>query len=90
MNIIRINGRKSETREDFYRYLKHKLDLPAYCGSNLDALADCLPEACQGRELILTNAKELKENLGDYADGIITVFTETAADSGCFTFAAEE
>ena len=33
-----------DEKEKAHRYLKEKLELPDYCGSNLDALYDCLTE----------------------------------------------
>lgn len=33
-----------DEKEQAHRYLKEKLGLPDYCGSNLDALYDCLTE----------------------------------------------
>ena len=33
-----------DEKEKAHRYLKEKLGLPDYCGSNLDALYDCLTE----------------------------------------------
>lgn len=90
MDIIKINGSKSHTKEEFYIYLKHKLDLPAYCGNNLDALADCVPETCHGKTLILTHPDALKANLGEYGERMIAVFSAVAAKSGAFTFEIEE
>ena len=44
MKIIVLDGRKMTDRETVHTYLKRKLELPEYYGSNLDALYDCLTE----------------------------------------------
>lgn len=33
-----------DEKEKAHRYLKEKLELPDYCGGNLDALYDCLTD----------------------------------------------
>ena len=44
-------------RDGVYAYLKDMLELPDYCGSNLDALYDCLT-ALPETELLLTHVPE--------------------------------
>ena len=58
-------------------YLMEALDLPDYCGKNLDALYDCLTEIeC---EIELVNAGEVDED-------IIETFKDAAAENEFLTF----
>jgi len=90
MELILLNGRKMEDRESAHRYLKSALRLPAYYGNNLDALADCLSEFGKDIYVILYNAGNLKENLGEYGDKLLDVFREASGEENAFRFFSEE
>ena len=40
--VARVDGRKTQTLDKFYKKIAKKLHFPDYFSSNLDALADCL------------------------------------------------
>ena len=76
-----INGKRVTDRESLFRLLREKLNLPAACGNNLDALHDVLTEPGKERILIVKNEALLRAALGDYADRFLQML-EAAAESG--------
>ena len=88
MNIIILDGRQMTDRKTAHVYLKETLGLPRHYGHNLDALFDCLTEL-SGVQVILTYLQEMSENLGNYADMLLAVFTEAAEENPAFLFLPE-
>ena len=82
MEYIILDGADYLERSDFYGDIRTKMNFPEYFGNNLDALHDCLCERGTPTSLILLNQKELKEHLGNYAEGIRTVLRESAEENG--------
>lgn len=78
MDYIVLDGADYRKKADFFADIKEKMQFPDYFGNNLDALADCLSERGNDTTLILLNDRELQENLGEYAGGILQVFTDCA------------
>lgn len=76
MRSIILNGKRMISREVSHAYLKRKLDLPSYCGRNLDALYDVLTENNEWTTITLINKKVMKEKLGPYGENIIQVFKD--------------
>ena len=75
------NGKLVTDRESLHALLRKKLNLPADCGANLDAVYDILTDP--GRDRIITVKHEalLRERLGDYAERLLRML-EDAAQSG--------
>ncbi len=78
---IYLNGRYMRTKEGTHAYLKRRLHFPDYYGANLDALYDLLTTWVWG-DIVLKNADTVREQLGDYAESLISVFNE-AAENCC-------
>ena len=76
-----INAKRITDKASLHALLGQKLNLPADCGKNLDAVFDLLTEP--GRDRIITVKHEalLRERLGDYADRFLQML-EDAAQSG--------
>lgn len=77
MKRITLNARKMTTRENAHEYLAKKCDFPDYYGRNLDATYDCLTDMAD-TEIIIKHAETLTENLGDYGNTLLSVFTDAA------------
>ena len=76
-----INGKRVTDRESLFRLLREKLNLPADCGNNLDAVYDVLTEPGKARIVILKNEALLRAALGDYAERLLRML-EDAEQSG--------
>jgi len=93
MKRIEIDAAKLEERESAHAYLKELLSLPAWYGSNLDALYDCLGDM---RETLLV--VKGAEKAGETAKRFLRVFEDAAeenrhlklkrAGSGCYQLIA--
>ncbi len=68
MTII-LNAAYLGERHEAHEYLKKMFDFPAYCGHNLDALADCLGERKRVRVVFCGT-----EEAGDYFKRLLPVF----------------
>ena len=51
------------------------------CGKNLDALHDVLTDITADTELVLVNTAALKLALGDYAEKLFRMLTDTVAEN---------
>ena len=76
-----INGKWVTDRDSLHALLRKKLNLPADCGANLDAVYDLLTTPGKDRVLILKHEDLLTERLGDYARRFLQML-EDAAGSG--------
>ena len=76
-----INGKRVTDRDSLHALLRTKLNLPADCGKNLDAVYDVLTEPGKDRVIPLKHEALLKERLGDYADRFLGML-EDASQSG--------
>ena len=76
-----INGARVTDKDSLHALLRQKLNLPADCGANLDAVYDLLTEP--GKERIITIKQEalLRERLGAYAERLLHMLDD-AAKSG--------
>ena len=82
MKII-LNGSSIRSRAELYDALEALLDAPAWFGRNLDAVHDLLlHEILPGGTLTveIADAGALRENLGRYAEGLIRMLTDVAAE----------
>lgn len=85
MRSVELDGRRMDSRSIAWAYLKEALGLPAYFGSNLDALADCLGEM-RDVSITLTYPHAMRNNLREYGDKIIRVFETEAQNRKDFFF----
>lgn len=76
-----INGKRVTDRESLHALLGSKLNLPADCGKNLDAVYDILTEPDKDRIITIKHEALLRERLGDYAERFLRML-EDAAESG--------
>ena len=76
-----INGKRVTDRESLYTLLQMKLNLPADCGTNLDAVYDLLTDPGKDRIIIVKHEELLRARLGDYAERLLRML-EDAAKSG--------
>ena len=76
-----INAKRVADRDSLHALLREKLNLPADCGSNLDAVYDLLTEPGKDRIITLRHPELLRERLGDYAERFLRMLND-AAESG--------
>lgn len=76
-----INGKRVTDRESLHALLREKLNLPADCGANLDAVYDLLTEPGKDRIITVKHEDLLRERLGDYAERLLRMLDD-AAKSG--------
>lgn len=76
-----INGKRVTDRDSLHALLRKKLNLPADCGSNLDAVYDLLTEPGKDRIITIKHEDLLRERLGDYAERFLRMLSD-AAESG--------
>lgn len=89
MDMIILDGAMMTDKKEAHGYLADMLRLPAYYGANLDALADCLSELNEQTCIILKNKDKLKENLGDYADMLLSMLHELSEEPYSFVLLVE-
>ncbi len=66
MKRYELDGRLCRDRGDFCRRLIALLNLPDYCGRNLDALYDALTSLPEATELTISHFSGLEARLGDW------------------------
>ena len=76
-----INGKRVTDKASLFALLAQKLNLPADCGKNLDAVFDVLTDPGKDRIITLKHEDLLRERLGDYADRFLQML-EDAGQSG--------
>ena len=76
-----INGKWVTDKASLHGLLAKKLNLPADCGKNLDAVYDVLTEPGKDRIITVKNRALLQERLGDYAERLFRML-EDAAEGG--------
>lgn len=82
MTIV-LDGALMTERAAAHEYLAKKLNFPGYYGKNLDALYDLLTENSRPLCLVLYRTNVMREALNGYADSLINVLKEAAADNTC-------
>jgi ribonuclease inhibitor len=81
MKRIILNGKRMITREVAHAYLKRKFCFPDYYGRNLDALWDLLSTTGNDTEIVIVNASEIIEHLGQYGQSLLRVFDDLGEEA---------
>ena len=63
---VRLDGRQISDKKQLHDQLSMELGFPAWYGSNLDALYDCLTDIHEDTLLVVSHCGQLMEQLGDY------------------------
>ncbi len=77
MKKITLNAKKMKTREKAHEYMARKCGFPDYYGKNLNATYDCLTSMAD-TEITIKHAELLTENLEDYGEQLLCVFSDAA------------
>ncbi len=86
--MVIIDGNEIYDIADFHRKIKAAFSFPEWYGGNLDALADCLTELPAGSLLVIRNAEQLWETLGEYGIRVRRVLADVE-EEGRFTYYCE-
>ncbi|MBQ4578568.1 MAG: DIP1984 family protein [Clostridia bacterium] len=84
MRKLTLDCSQIGSKAGLHLQLTELLDLPAYYGNNLDALADCISEIHQETCLVLEHPEALQESLGDYADRLFRLLEHCASENPFF------
>ena len=76
-----IDGEGICDREMLHEVLARELGLPPWYGRNLDALHDCLTGPREDTEIRILHPDALRQALGGYADALLAVLRDAAAES---------
>ena len=76
MKTVRLDCRNMITKREAHEYIAKTLGFPDYYGKNLDALYDCLTEFCRDTLIVIRFSSCLKEQLGEYGENLLGIFTE--------------
>ncbi len=76
MKYVTLYCNEVHTKADLYDVIKPLLELPGWCGNNLDALHDALSEA--GCTLFLKNSAALGELPDGYGRKLLEMLTNSA------------
>ena len=81
MNIIILDGAVM-TKRKAYSHIAKEFRLPDYFGKNLDALYDMVMDNYVNEDtiIILMNYQKMKKNLNEYADKIVSVFSDAVEE----------
>ena len=81
MEIV-LDAKRFKGRSRAHAYLKEALRLPDYYGKNLDALYDCLGDIGEETVIVVPEAIQNKEYLGEYGNTMLRVFKDAAEENG--------
>ena len=77
MEIV-LDAKRFKGRSRAHAYLKEVLRLPDHYGKNLDALYDCLGDIGEETVIVVPEAIQKKEYLGEYGKTMLRVFKDAA------------
>lgn len=82
MRTIVLDGSLMSTREEAHGYLSRRLDLPDYCGKNLDALYDVLSaDLPEPTRLVIYRREALAQSLGGYGAALLDALADAAREN---------
>ena len=81
---VRLDGRQISDKKQLHDQLSMGLGFPAWYGSNLDALYDCLMDIHEDTMLVVLYWKQLMEQLGDYGNRWSYVLSRAAEENHWF------
>lgn len=79
-----VDGAEIQDRKQLHDRLAMELGFPAWYGSNLDALYDCLMDIHEDTSLAILHWGQLRETLGDYGDGLFRVLRRVESENQWF------
>lgn len=84
MRVLTINGKYMKSKEAMYIHLTRVFSFPNYFGHNLDALWDLLNEVDEPTVIEFKNVDLALDNLGDYGEKLLQVFTRLEEENDCY------
>ncbi|MBQ7785231.1 MAG: barstar family protein [Clostridia bacterium] len=80
MKKIELDIRNIQTVKALHIYLRYMLELPAYYGCNLDALADVLGEESDEMKIVVLGPAPVGSELENYVPKLKKVMEECSAE----------
>ena len=77
--MIKLNFAGIRSREEMYRYLQGKLNLPESRGENLDNIYAMLSEASGRIHIIVEGLDKSRKRLGSNLDGVLKTLRDAEA-----------
>ena len=86
-NILTLNldGTVLKSKEELHSTISWQLQLPDYYGCNLDAFWDVLSAWNKPLIIKVTNTAQLYDYLGDYAQSLLELLRDAAAENRTIT-----
>lgn len=85
MIILNLDGSILKSKEELHNTIFYQLALPDYYGRNLDALWDVLSTWSAPLRIEVTHTELLKMHLADYADALLELLRDAAAENNTVT-----
>lgn len=86
MKIIEIRQSDFQTAAQLHSYLAAHLQFPAYYGSNLDALFDCLTERTKPTFIHVTLDPHALDMVSEWFDPFLVTIKDACHDNPCLFF----
>ena len=78
---LNLDGIVLKSKEELHSTIQWQLSLPDYYGRNLDALWDVLSTWSKSLCIEVTHIEQMKANLEDYAESLLELLQEVAAEN---------
>ncbi|MBO5141297.1 MAG: barstar family protein [Peptococcaceae bacterium] len=83
--VLNLDGTVLTSKEELHNTIFYQLALPDYYGRNLDALWDVLSTWSAPLRIEVTHTELLKMHLADYADALLELLRDAAAENNTVT-----
>lgn len=83
--VLNLDGSVLKNKEELHNTVFYQLALPDYYGRNLDALWDVLSTWSAPLRIEVTHTERLKIYLADYADALLELLHDAAAENSTIT-----
>lgn len=83
--VLNLDGTVLTSKEELHNTIFYQLALPDYYGRNLDALWDVLSTWSAPLRIEVTHTELLKRHLADYADALLELLHDAAAENSTIT-----